>query len=456
MIELSIDTLADLLDAEITGDATTWFRGVTSDSRKHSLGRLYVAIRGENFDGHHFVAAAAENGAAAALVETVMPVDLPQIRVDDTVAAMGRIANYWRHACPASVIALTGSNGKTTVKEMLERILSSQAPTLATRGNYNNAIGVPLTLFELSPQDRYAIIEMGANHAGEIALLATIAEPDIVLVNNASDAHLEGFGSLQGIRDAKGELYDYCSTAQAAVFNLDDVASDQWQAGCAAGTCLTCALDSEADVGASWRAESGGLEIEFHYRDERASCRLALLGEHNVRNGLAAMSLALLAGLDLATAAAALDGFAGVRGRLQIRVGPNGSRLLDDTYNANPTSLLAGLRVLTGEPGEAWLALGDMGELGDEAENLHRQAGVDARELGVQRLYGHGPLSCLAAEAFGDAGFCCDDIDNMATTIGRDIHAGVNLLVKGSRAAAMERLVERLVAGNGEAGQDAV
>ncbi len=456
MIELSLDRLAELLDAEVAGDATTAFCGVTSDSRKDSQGRLYVAIRGENFDGHSFVSAAAENGAAAALVDTVMPVDLPQIRVDDTITAMGRLANHWRHACHARVIALTGSNGKTTVKEMLERILSSQAATLATRGNYNNAIGVPLTLFELAPEHSYAIIEMGANHAGEIALLASIAEPDIVLVNNAADAHLEGFGSLQGVRDAKGELYDYCKAEQAAAFNLDDAASGQWQAGCAAMTRLTCALDADADVGASWRDVDGGLEIEFHYRGERAGCRLALLGEHNVRNGLAAVSLALLAGLDLATAAAALDGFSGVRGRLQIRLGPNGSRLLDDTYNANPTSLVAGLRVLTGQPGEAWLALGDMGELGDEAENLHRQAGVDARDLGVRRLYGHGPLSCLAAEAFGDAGFCCDDIENMATAIERDIHAGVSLLVKGSRAAAMERLVQRLMVGNGEASQDAV
>ena len=456
MIEMTLAALAEQLGAEVPADAATAIRGVAIDSRKDCTDRLFVAIRGDNFDGHAFVAAAAEHGAVAALVDTVQPVDLPQIRVDDTVVAMGRIAKHWRHACSARVIALTGSNGKTTVKDMLERILASQASTLATRGNYNNAIGVPLTLYELAPEHRYAIIEMGANHAGEIAQLAAIAEPDIVLVNNAADAHLEGFGSLQGVRDAKGELYDYCTPQQAAAFNLDDDASGQWQAGCAATTRLTCALDAEADVGARWHAADGGLNIEFYYNGDRASCRLALLGEHNVRNGLAAISLALLAGLDLQTAAGALDGFAGVRGRLQIRVGPKGSRLLDDTYNANPNSLVAGLRAVTDLPGEAWLALGDMGELGVEAESLHRRAGTDARDLGVIRLYGHGPLSCLAAEAFGDAGVCCEDIDSMAAVIESDIHAGVNLLVKGSRAAAMERLVERLLADTGEASHDAV
>ena len=225
MIEMSLAALAEVLGAEPPADAATAFRGVASDSRKDCAGRLFVALRGDNFDGHAFVAAAAANGAA--LVDAPQAVDLPQIRVEDTLVAMGRLANHWRHACNARVIGLTGSNGKTTVKEMLERILASQASTLATRGNYNNAIGVPLTLYELAPEHRYAIIEMGANHAGEIALLAAIAEPDIVLVNNAADAHLEGFGSLQGVRDAKGELYDYCTPRQAAAFNLDDIASDQ-------------------------------------------------------------------------------------------------------------------------------------------------------------------------------------------------------------------------------------
>ena len=456
MIELSLAELAALLGTAPVDNAERRFEGVTTDSRQDCEGRLFVAIRGDNFDGHAFVAAAAARGAVAALVDTPQAVDLPQIQVADTLLAMARIANHWRHRCPARVIALTGSNGKTTVKEMLFRILSSQASTLATRGNLNNNIGVPLTLFRLEPGHAFAIIEMGANHQGEIAELARIAEPDIVYVNNAGAAHVEGFGGLEGVIQGKGELYDYCGPQQVALFNLDDAACAQWQARCAAATRLGWSLDGEGDVGADWRATATGLAIDFRYLDQRASAELALLGEHNVRNALAAVSLALLAGVDFAVAVSALDGFAGVGGRLQITPGANGSRLLDDTYNANPDSLEAGMRAVLSLPGEAWLALGDMRELGEDARALHRRAGSQARELGLARLYAHGELSCLASEAFGDRGYCCADIDDMASRIGADIHAGVNLLIKGSRAAAMERLVARLTPAGEGTGTDAV
>ncbi len=450
MISLSTHELAGILGVDVNGVVDIDFDGVEIDSRRDCAGRLFVAIRGDNFDGHAFVDAARQGGAAAALVETPQDSGIAQVVVADTRQALGQLANDWRRRCDPRVIALTGSNGKTTVKEMLHRILARQAPTLKTQGNYNNDIGVPLTLFGLGAEHDFAIIEMGANHRGEIARLAEIAEPDIVYVNNVAAAHLEGFGDLQGVVEAKGELYAYCTTAQAALFNADEDATRYWRGLCAAETQMTCALDRDADVGASWRIRDGGVEIEFETGGESRACRLAVPGEHNVRNALAAVSLALLAGIDFAQAVASLDGFAGVKGRLQTMSGPGRSRLIDDSYNANPDSLEAGIRVLCALPGEAWLALGDMGELGPGAADLHREAGRRAREAGVARLYTVGPLARLASDEFGDGGASYDDIDTLADAVRAALGPGVNLLIKGSRAAGMERLVAKLRDGGDE------
>ncbi len=444
MISLSLKTLAEVLGAKPCDQADTRFRGVTIDSRQSCEGKLFVAIKGDNFDGHQFVETAYRNGAVVALVETRLPCDIAQIVVEDCKRAMGRLANYWRHQCDPRVIALTGSNGKTTVKEMLYQVLERQAPTLATQGNFNNDIGLPLTLFGLAPTHRYAVIEMGANHRGEIARLAEIAEPDIVYVNNVAAAHLAGFGDIQGVIEAKGELYAYCEPRHMALFNVDEVASLYWREHCAAVTQLECGLDKPADVSASWVNGSDNLEIEFSYGDETNACQLAVIGEHNVRNALAAVSLALLAGIELASAVAGLAGFSGVKGRLQTLPGPGGSRLIDDSYNANPESLDAGLKVLCSLQGSPWLALGDMAELGAEEIELHRQAARSARRHGVEKFFGVGEMSCIASREFGDGGSCHDNIEDIANAILAQIHAGVNLLVKGSRAASMERLIARL------------
>ncbi len=450
MISLSTQALAGILGAAASGIADIVFDGVEIDSRRDCSGRLFVAIRGANFDGHAFVDAAYRGGAVAALVETPQDCEIPQIVVADAREAMGRLANYWRRLCDPRVVALTGSNGKTTVKEMLYRILVRQAPTLKTQGNYNNDIGVPLTLFGLGAEHEFAIIEMGANHRGEIARLAEIAEPDIVYVNNAAAAHLEGFGDLRGVVEAKGELYAFCSAEQSALFNIDEDATRYWRGLCAAATQLSCALDADADVGATWQAVDDGVAIEFATAGETRGCRLAVPGEHNVRNALAAVSLALLAGIDFAAAVESLDGFAGVKGRLQTLPGAGGSRLIDDSYNANPESLAAGIDVLCALPGEAWLALGDMGELGPGAEALHREAGRRARDAGVVRLYTIGPLARLASDEFGAGGASYDDFDALADALRGALGPGINLLVKGSRAAGMERLVASLRADGDE------
>lgn len=441
MINLSLQTLAEVLGRSANNLPDARFCGVTIDSRNSCEGKLFVAIRGINFDGHNFVDMAYQNGATVALVEQRQQSEIEQIEVADCKQAMGQLANYWRRYCDPCVIALTGSNGKTTVKEMLFQILVRQSASLATRGNLNNDIGVPLTLFELEPKHEFAIIEMGANHRGEIAQLAEIAEPDIVYVNNVAAAHLAGFGDVRGVMEAKGELYAYCSPEKKALFNADEVASKYWHGLCAAQIQISCGLNNEADVTASWSTAGAGLQVEFNYQGQSHGCELGVIGEHNVRNAVAAVSLTILAGGDFATAVASLTGFSGVKGRLQILSGPGNSRLLDDSYNANPDSLEAGIKVLCSLPGSPWLALGDMAELGAEAVALHRQAAQTAAQYGVEKLFGVGEMSCVASAEFGAAGYCCESIEEMAKSILLQIHQGVNLLVKGSRAAGMERLV---------------
>lgn len=421
------------------------FCGVTIDSRKDCRGRLFVAIRGDHFDGHDYVATAYRNGAVAALVETEIDCDIAQITVDDCRQAMATLANHWRHRCQATVIALTGSNGKTTVKDMLRQILICEAPTHATRGNFNNDIGLPLTLLDLSLKDRFAVVELGANHAGEIAALAEIAEPEIVFVNNVAAAHLVGFGSVQGVIEAKGELYAYCKPRHRALFNLDEAASQYWLSICAAENKLSCALNNNADVSASWSQDDNGLSLEVNYAGKTQRIRLEVFGEHNARNALAAISLAVIAGLEFESAVQNLAGFTGIKGRLQMTRGPLGSRLIDDSYNANPDSLEAGIKVLCSLQGEAWLALGDMAELGSETEALHKKAARTARHRGVKKMFGVGEMSCVASAEFGEAGFCFEKIDEMGEAILGQIHQRVNLLVKGSRSAGMERLVEYLL-----------
>jgi UDP-N-acetylmuramoyl-tripeptide--D-alanyl-D-alanine ligase len=445
MINLPLKTLAEILGSSPDGLSDASFEGVTIDSRQSCEGKLFVALRGANFDGHNFVDMAYRNGASVALVEERQQSGIEQIEVADCKQAMGRLANYWRHCCNPCVIALTGSNGKTTVKEMLFQILARQATSLATHGNLNNDIGVPLTLFRLEQRHDFAIIEMGANHRGEIAQLAQIAEPDIVYVNNVAAAHLAGFGDVRGVMEAKGELYAYCKTTHRALFNADEVASKYWHGLCAAETQINCGLDNAADVTATWSATTEALQVEFHYQGKSRGCELGVIGVHNVRNALAAVSLAILAGIDFDVAVDNLAGFSGVKGRLQILPGPADSRLIDDSYNANPDSLEAGIEVLCSLPGSAWLALGDMGELGAETEALHRKAARAAAAHGVEKFFAIGEMSCIASAEFGDEGYCFEDIGELAKSILEQIHEGVNLLVKGSRAAGMERLIAILV-----------
>ena len=443
MIEMSIPQLARLFTQE--GSVPDGlFCGVEIDSRKDCAGKLFIAIEGENFDGHDFVVTAVDKGAVAVLVNRQVDVPVPQIGVKDTRQALAQLALSWRQQVNPRVIAITGSNGKTTVKEMLARILTHYHATLKTEGNLNNDIGVPLTLLRLNRDERFAVVEMGANHRDEIRRLLAIAEPDIVYVNNARSAHVEGFGSLQGVIQAKGEMYQYCPAHALAVFNDDEEAVDYWRSICATDRRMSFSSRHYTDVSGSSERLEDGLLLRVKYQQQQADCALGVYGEHNAQNALAAISLALACDLSLDQVVQGLQGFSGVKGRQQFISGINNSRLIDDTYNANPDSLAAAVKVLCSLQGRHWLALGDMAELGERARDYHLQAAKDAHHAGVEAFFALGDMSCQAAEVFGEQGHCFSGHDEMAHFIAERIHSDVVLLVKGSRSAGMEKVVEAL------------
>lgn len=423
------------------------FQGVSTDSRTIAHGNLFVALRGPNHDGHEHIAMALEKGAVAVLVSQPHTGHIPQIIVDDTRIALGRLAAAWRQQLGLPLAAVTGSNGKTTTKEMMASVLAQCGTVLATRGNLNNDIGVPLTLLRLEPSCRYGVIEMGANHAGEIAYLTALTRPDVALITNAAGAHLEGFGSLDGVAKAKGEIFGGLREDGTAVINADDHYSGLWRELSAGRKVLTFAMDSAADVKGQWQGDADGSRLQVGHGGEQMSIRLAMLGEHNARNALAACAVALALGIDKKAIVAGLEAVQPVGGRLQTRNGLNGARIIDDSYNANPASLLAGLKVLAACQGERILALGDMAELGDQAAQLHAEAGSQAAALGIDRIYASGRLSRYAVEAFGGRGEFFERQEDLIEAMRPELHEGVTVLVKGSRSSHMERVVEALGAG---------
>jgi UDP-N-acetylmuramoyl-tripeptide--D-alanyl-D-alanine ligase len=424
------------------------FAEVSIDTRKLSRGDLFVALRGEHVDGHAFAAAAAAAGAAAAVVTHAVDAPLPQIVVADTQAALSAAAMQWRRGFTGPLIGVAGSNGKTTVKEMLAAILSQAGACLATRGNLNNHLGVPLTLLRLDAKHRSAVIEMGANRAGDVAALLRIAHPAVGLITNAGAEHLEGFGSLEGVARAEGEMVAGLEASGTAVINADDTYAPLWRSMTSARI-LSFGMSREAD----FRAEDIRAEVNtrgFSTRFEliapqgRIGVELALAGQHNIQNALAAAAGAVAAGATLDAVASGLATMRAVAGRLQLRLTPQGAWLIDDSYNANPSSVRAGLDVLAALPGRKWLVLGDMAELGDFAAASHREAGRLARERGVERLYAFGRLAALAAEEFGSGAQCYGDVETLSRALLETLGADVRVLVKGSRFNRLERVVNAL------------
>jgi UDP-N-acetylmuramoyl-tripeptide--D-alanyl-D-alanine ligase len=433
------------------GDAE--FRGVSIDSRTLEPGQLFVALRGERFDGHDFLAAAAGRGAAGAIVERAFPaLALPQVVVADAQSALAALAAAWRAKSAALVIGVGGSNGKTTTKELLAAIVAGAGPSLATRGNLNNHIGVPLTLLRLEPSHRYAVIEMGANHPGEIAALAALARPAIALVTNAGDEHLEGFGDLDGVARAEGEMFAALGAGGTAVINADDPFAGLWAEMTPSGArILRFGIDAAADVRAqsvSGRIEGGGFVTAFTLAVAGAEARvkLPLAGRHNVSNALGAAAAAHAAGIGLPVIVAGLERMRPVAGRLQLKPGLRGAWLIDDSYNANPSSVRAGIDVLCTLPGEHWLVLGEMGELGAGTNAAHAGIGDYARRAGITRLFAMGAASRCAVDAFGARASWYADAAALGDALAAGLEPGVTALVKGSRVNRLERVVERLVA----------
>jgi UDP-N-acetylmuramoyl-tripeptide--D-alanyl-D-alanine ligase len=429
------------------------FSGVSIDSRAIEAGQLFVALSGPNFDGHNYLNDVAGKGAVAALVERpVADSDLAQIIVADTRAALGQLAALNRAAFDKPVAAITGSSGKTTVKEMLASILRTRGLVLATRGNLNNDLGAPLTLLELAPEHSAAVIELGASRLGEIAYTVGLTRPHVAILNNAGTAHVGEFGGPEKIVEAKGEIIDGLGADGVAVLNLDDKAFTIWQARAGARQVLTFALSNpSADFHASAITTDarGCPRFELHCKEGMAPVQLNLLGTHNVQNALAAAAAASAMGVSLAGIVAGLDAVQPVKGRTVAQLAKAGMRVIDDTYNANPSSMCAAIDILAGFSGRTVLVLGDIGELGEWAIEGHRQVGDYARGK-VDALYAVGPLMAHAVSAFGEGAAHFSSQAELISALEAEQGSDTTILIKGSRSAAMENIVAALCVPGGE------
>jgi UDP-N-acetylmuramoyl-tripeptide--D-alanyl-D-alanine ligase len=424
------------------------YLGVSSDTRQLRPGQLYVALRGPNFDGAEFLQQAHDLGAVAALAERGGPEGFPVIQVLDALQGLQRAARHYRARCDLPVVAVAGSNGKTTCKEMLAAILRQRGPTLATRGNLNNHIGVPLTLLHIEPEHMHAVIELGANHPGEVAALASLVAPNIGIVTNAGAEHLEGFGSVEGAARAEGELFAALSSDGLAILNADDTYVDLWRDMTVARV-VTFGLGAKADYFAHHvrtHCENGRFVTHFELCTPQGeiAIELGLAGQHNVSNALGAAAAAVAAGATLTHVATGLAQMRAVSGRLQLRQASCGASVIDDSYNANPSSVEAAIDVLASMAGNRWMVFGDMGELGAFTADAHRDIGRYARSHGVSRLFCIGASSELTAQEFGTAAEWFTDIDSLIARLETELGAGTTLLVKGSRMNRLERVVMAL------------
>jgi len=455
---MRLSEAASVLNGRASG-GDPLFRRVSTDTRALKPGDLFVALRGERFDGHTFLAQAHAAGAAAAMVDSdVGQLPLPTVVVDDTRLALGRLAAHWRSRFFVPLVALTGSSGKTTVKEMLAAILREAAGgeegdvVLATRGNLNNDIGVPIMLLELAPTHRYAVIEMGMNHAGEIRYLTQLASPGVALITNAGRAHIEFLGSEEAIAQAKGEIFEGLKSDGVAVINADDRHAPMWRTLAGTRRQIEFGLDHPAPVTATYRERTLETEVTLTTPQGTAATTVRARGAHNVRNALAAAAAAYALDVPIDTIAAGLSQYSGVKGRLQMKAGLNGSVVVDDTYNANPESVRAAIDVLAQAVGRKLLVFGDMGELGREAPRLHTELGAYAKTAGIDQLVTLGEHSARTTQGFGAGAHHYDQIEDLIRETARLLAPGVTVLVKGSRFMRMERVVAALVSDGGQAG----
>ncbi|MCU7960728.1 MAG: UDP-N-acetylmuramoyl-tripeptide--D-alanyl-D-alanine ligase [gamma proteobacterium symbiont of Bathyaustriella thionipta] len=447
---MHLTELLEPLQAELRGEDRT-FSSVSTDSRKLRRGDLFVALSGEHFDAHDYLQQVARQGAVAAMVRQAdKKLDLPQLQVMDTRKGLGQLAAQWRRKKRVPMVAITGSNGKTTVKEMLAAIVGECGQVLSTQGNLNNEIGMPLTLLRQQEQD-YAVIEMGASHSGEIAQLTGWADPDVVLINNAAAAHLQGFGSLQGVARAKGEIIQSASSSAIVIFNADDPYADLWRQMAAQRRCISFGRSAQADVrlqdeNSPLQWDVDGYSNRFRVRlpnQQQLLLKLPLAGQHNRMNATAALAAAYALDIDKTHMQKGLHKMQAVAGRLRLLVNDEKRRLIDDSYNANPASVEAAIEVLAGAPGQRVLVLGDLAELGKDAGQMQASLGRYARHKGLDALLTVGSGAALAAQAFGQGGHSFATQQQVLEQL-LQWPTPLSVLVKGSRSAAMDQLAAAL------------
>lgn len=446
MRTMVLSELVEPMAARLSG-ADCEFAGASTDSRSLSRGDMFVALKGERFDGHQYLDKAVSNGAVAALVSAPGKVSLPQLVVADTERALGQLGAFNRGLYEGPLVAITGSSGKTTVKNMAYAILSRRGATLATEGNFNNEIGVPLTLLRLSPACEFAVVEMGAARRGDIAWLCQLGRPTVALLLNAMPAHLEGFGSVEEVAAAKGEIFDDLDAGAIAVINADQPWADQWRERAAPASIVDFSIDGAAAITASeiHVCDVDAVTFTAHTPVGDLPVELNLPGRHNVANALAAIAIGLACDLRLEEIGEGLASLQPVSGRLASAVSPTGARVIDDCYNANPGSVRAAIDLLSQCEGRRTLVLGEMRELGVDSESLHREMGAHAREAGLESFWGVGEALQVAVDAFGESGRWYPDRDAAIAAAQGYFAEGDLVLVKGSRGAAMEHLLRALM-----------
>lgn len=469
-MKLTLSQLASTLDVELSGKDSS-FSQVSINTRTMTKGDLFVAIKGDNFDAHNYLEQAIDNGACGVLVEKsveknntlIKSREVAHLQVANTRIALGQIAALWRNCLSLSVVAVTGSCGKTTVKEMTNAILShAKESVLATQGNLNNDIGVPLTLMQLNETHQMAIIEIGANHAGEINQLVDYVKPDIALITNAAHAHIEGFGSLEQVAQAKAEIYNGLKQKGIAIINADDSFADYWLNHCQTTLqqkslkCVTFAVDKPADISVTYQAVEKGTELAINTPQGNINCVLPQYGKHNVYNALASVAIALSAGCSLSQIKFSLERFTNIFGRLEQKQGINNAAIFDDSYNANPGSVRAGVDAIQQFSAESVLILGDMAELGEQSKELHYQLGIDIAKMGLKKLVTLGKDSNETCNGFNSINhhkaqhFVHKDalLDYFQDYLQHSAEHKQTVLIKGSRSMAMENIVNALLVNN--------
>ncbi len=448
MIATSLSAIADALNTEIIG-RDTLINSVSTDTRTIHPGSLFIALVGENFDAHNFCQKAKESGASALLVERKLPVELPQIVVQDTRLALGRLASWVHKQCDIETVAITGSCGKTTVKEMVSSILSLKGKVLATAGNFNNDIGVPLTLLRSQPDFDYAVVELGANHLGEIAYTTDLVRPSVALVNNVAAAHLEGFGSIDGVKEAKGEIYHGLSAGDIAIVNLDSQGEERWEQVLSNKRIISFSM---SNISANYYAKNcqlnnqGYASFTMHTPAGEIDVQLSVVGEHNVPNALAATALAMGLGSSLTDVAKGLATVVNVKGRVEIIQLSDAIRLIDDSYNASVPAMRAAVKLLSSYMGTRWLVLGYMAELGQESLEFHRQLGEYAAQFNFENVLTFGDEAKVISDICQGLHFSTHSelIDYMWQKLQKTPKHVHTVLIKGANGAHMSIVAEAL------------